>query len=134
METLLALIVGVLFAAGIYLILQRNLLRLVFGVMLLSNAVNLLIFTVGRLTARAYPPLIPEGAALPPEPYANPFPQALILTAIVIGFGLIAFALVLVYRTYLTLGTLNQDELVEEDPAARPPAQATREPVEEVTP
>ncbi len=112
MQMLLALLVGLLTAAGVYLMLRPNLLRKVFGLVLLSNAVNLLVFTVGR-AARVAPPLVPEGATLPIEPYANPLPLALVLTAIVIGFGLVAYALVLVYRTYATLGTMDAEELEE---------------------
>ena len=110
MQALLALLIGVLTAAGVYLMLRRNLLRKIFGLVLLSNAVNLLVFTMGRAT-RVGPPLVPEGATLPVEPYANPLPQALVLTAIVIGFGLVAYALVLVYRNYATLGTMDAEQL-----------------------
>ncbi len=97
MEILLSFVVGGLFAASVYLILRRNLVRLVIGIILLSNAVNLLIFTMGRMT-RGEPGFIPVGEEFPPELIANPLSQALILTAIVIGFGLLAFTLVLVYR------------------------------------
>ena len=110
MEVLLALTSGVLFAASIYLLLRRNLLRFIVGLIILSNAVNLLIFVMGRLT-QAHPPIIPHGEHVPPSPYANPLPQALILTAIVISFGLLAFTLVLVYRNYQTTGTLDVDAL-----------------------
>lgn len=113
MTPLLALLVGALTAAGVYLLLDRSLLRMLFGLILLSNAVNLLILTVGGVT-RGAPPIIAQGAAGFSEPYANPLPQALILTAIVIGFGLIAFALVLVYRTYVTTGTIDADALQQD--------------------
>lgn len=116
MELILAVTSGVLFAASFYLMLRRNLLRFVVGLIMLGNAANLLIFAMGRLT-RVNPPVIPEGAALPPTPYANPLPQALILTAIVISFGLLAFTLVLVYRNYRTTETLDADAL----DAAEPP-------------
>jgi multicomponent Na+:H+ antiporter subunit C len=81
---------------------------------LLGHAANLLIFTVGRLT-RGRPPLIPVGATQPIEPFADPLPQALILTAIVIGFGVQAFALVLIKRAYQTVGTDDLDEIRVED-------------------
>ena len=110
MDVLLALLAGVLTAAGGYLLLQRSLLRMLFGVILLSNAVNLVLFVAGR-TMRAAPPIVPEGMTAPVEAVANPLPQALILTAIVIGFGLVAFAFVLLYRTYTTFGTIDTDEL-----------------------
>jgi multicomponent Na+:H+ antiporter subunit C len=109
-EPIIAVTVGVLFACGLFMVLRRNLLKLVIGLVLISNAANLLIFAAGRMT-RGTPALIPEGATLPPVPFANPLPQALILTAIVIGFGLVAFAFVLVYRAYQELGTMNSDDL-----------------------
>ena len=117
METVLALLVGVLVAASVYLMLARNVLRFLFGLVLLSNAANLTIFAGGRLT-QAAPPLVPEGLPGPPELVANALPQALILTAIVIGFGLLAFALVLVYRGYQALGTLESDAMRFAEPVA----------------
>lgn len=110
MDAVLALVVGILVATSVYLMLSRNVLRFVFGLVLLSNAANLVIFAAGRLT-RAAPPLIAEGMPAPPEAVANALPQALILTAIVIGFGLLAFALALVFRSYDVLGTLNSDKM-----------------------
>lgn len=110
MEVLLAVLVGLLFAVGVYLMLRRNLLRVLFGLIVFSNAVNLLIFTLGRLT-RAVPGVIPEGLEAPVGAVANPLPQALVLTAIVIGFGLVVFALVLVMRAYEALGTMVPDEI-----------------------
>ena len=113
MDVLLAVLAGVLTAAGVYLLLHRSLLRVLFGVLLLSNAVNLIILVAGR-TMRAAPPIVPEGMTLPAAAVANPLPQALVLTAIVIGFGLVAFAVVLVYRAYATFGTLDADELASQ--------------------
>lgn len=125
METLLALVVGVLIATAVYLLLRPNLLRVLFGVILLGNAVNLALFTAGRIPAGAAPPLVPEGMPAPPDPVvANPLPQALVLTAIVIGFGLVAFALVLALRVYQALGTMTADEVerVARDPEVPPTA------------
>jgi len=116
METILALLVGILVAASVYLMLARNILRFIFGLVLLSNAANLTIFVAGRLT-RAEPPLVPAGLSAPPELVANALPQALILTAIVIGFGLLAFALALVFRGYQSLGTLDTDAMRFAEPA-----------------
>ncbi|TJZ82557.1 MULTISPECIES: Na+/H+ antiporter subunit C [Paracoccus] len=116
MELLLAITIGVLVSTSVYLMLDRNVLRFLFGLVLLSNAVNLLIFTGGRLTAGA-PPLIDAGEYAPTGVVANALPQALVLTAIVIGFGLLAFTLALVYRTYMTLGTVNSDEMRVAEPA-----------------
>ena len=110
MEILIAIVVGVLIAASVYLMLARHVLRFLFGLVLMSNAANLVIFASGRLTPEA-PPLIPAGAYAPAGEVANALPQALVLTAIVIGFGLFAFALTLVYRSYQGLGTLNSDEM-----------------------
>lgn len=109
MESLLAITVGVLIAGAVYLMLSRNVLRFIFGLVLISNAANLIIFTSGRLTEGA-PPFIPLGADAP-EIAANALPQALVLTAIVIGFGLFAFALILVFRAYTSLGTLDSSEM-----------------------
>ena len=110
MEVVLSILVGVLVAASIYLMLARNVLRFLFGLVLLSNAANLTIFAAGRLTSTV-PPLVPESLESPPVLVANALPQALILTAIVIGFGLLAFALVLVFRAYRELGTLDSDAM-----------------------
>jgi len=110
MEVLLALASGVLYAAGIYLMLRRRLAQLIIGLSLLANGTNLLIFTAGGLT-RASPPVVPEGAVAFHQPYADPVPQALVLTAIVIGFGLLAFSLVLARRVHATIGTDDIDEV-----------------------
>ena len=113
MEVLLALASGVLYAAGIYLMLRRRLAQLIIGLGLLSNGTNLLIFTAGGLT-RALPPVVPIGAVALAPPYADPVPQALILTAIVIGFGLTAFSLVLAHRVHATVGSDDVDDVGRE--------------------
>lgn len=113
MEVLLALASGVLYAAGIYLLLRRRLAQLIIGMGLLSNGTNLLIFTAGGLT-RARPPVVPAGADALAAPYADPVPQALVLTAIVIGFGLLAFSLVLAHRVHATVGTDDVDDVGRE--------------------
>ena len=110
METPFAIMVGVLFASGLYLMLQRNLMRFVFGLLVVSGAVNVLIFTAGRLT-RGAAPIIPAGLSAPAGDVANALPQAVVLTAIVIGFGLIVFTLVLLLRVSERLGTVKTDEL-----------------------
>jgi multicomponent Na+:H+ antiporter subunit C len=109
-EASLTVLVAALVTGGLYLVLQRNLLRFVFGLLLLSGGVNVLIFTAGRLT-RGAPPIIPAGATTPGPDAANALPQAVILTAIVIGFGLTVFALVLLLRAYERLGTVHTDEV-----------------------
>ena len=110
MEVLLALASGVLYTAGIYLMLRRRLAQLIIGLGLLSNGTNLLIFIAGGLT-RSQPPLVSSAADRLLPPYADPVPQALVLTAIVIGFGLLAFSLVLAHRVHSTLGTDDVDDL-----------------------
>ena len=115
MEALLAIAIGVLVAAAVYLMLARNVLRFIFGLVLISNAANLTIFVSGGLVQGA-PPLVPQGTNAPVEEVANALPQALVLTAIVIGFGLFAFALVLMFRAYTSLGTLYSDEMRVAEP------------------
>lgn len=110
MEPVLAIVIGALFAAGFYLMMRRNIVRLVIGLALLSHAANLLVFTVSGLR-RAAPPLVEEGQTTPTGLIADPLPQALVLTAIVIGFGLLAFTVVLVHRVYQTVGTDDLDEM-----------------------
>jgi multicomponent Na+:H+ antiporter subunit C len=95
-------------AASVYLILGRNLIRFIFGLVLAGNAINLLIFTVGGLENRR-PPIIPNYTMAVQEPFANALPQALILTAIVIGFALLSFIFVLFYRAYQDLGTVDTE-------------------------
>ena len=114
MEVVLALVIGTLYGGGLYLMMRRNLLQLIIGLGLLSHGANLLIFTAGGLR-KGGAPILAEGekafATLP----ADPLPQALILTAIVISFAVTAFALVLFLRTYQTVGTDDVDELREDD-------------------
>lgn len=110
MEILLAIIVGILYAAGIYMILRRSLVKLIIGIILIGNGANLLIFLLGRITGGA-PPIISEGSKVFLEPYADPVPQALILTAIVISFGLQSFAIILVKRAHKVIKTDDLDEM-----------------------
>ncbi|MBN2433485.1 MAG: Na+/H+ antiporter subunit C [Acidobacteria bacterium] len=115
METVLAFITGILFAGGIYLLLRRSMSKVILGLLLVGHAVNLLIFTAAGLV-RSRSPLIPPGSERLSPPYPDPLAQALILTAIVIGFGILAFALVLAYRTFAVTGTDDVDELQESAP------------------
>lgn len=108
METALSVAVGLFFIAAIYLMLSKHIIRVLLGIALFGNAVNLLIFTAGRIVSET-PPIIPEALQTPPGPTANPLPQALILTAIVISFSFFAFLLVLAYRAYQDLGTDDTD-------------------------
>ena len=105
----LAAVVGCLYATGVYMLLRRSLFKLVLGLVLISHGANLLIFAAGGLT-RAEPPVIPAHA---PDaiPETDPLPQALILTAIVISFAVLAFTLVLFHRGDVVIGTNDPDEL-----------------------
>lgn len=114
MQLLLAITTGVLYAAGIYMILRRSLVKLIIGLVLLGNGVNLLLFLMGGIT-RGKPPIIPEDAETINGIYADPVPQALVLTAIVISFGLQSFAIILIKRAYKVLKTDDLDSLNETD-------------------
>ena len=114
MEVLLAFVIGGLYAAGLYMMMRRSIVKLIFGIVLIGQAANLLIFTLGRLT-RGRPALIPFGETGPAGAIADPLPQALILTAIVIGFGVQAFAIVLIKRAYQTVGTDDLDDMKTTD-------------------
>lgn len=117
MEVAFSAFVGIFFAVAIYLLLSKHIIRILLGAAILSNAVNLLIFTAGRLT-REVPPIIPAGETVPLVTTANPLPQALVLTAIVIAFSFFAFLLVLTYRAYQELGTDNTEEMRVAEPEA----------------
>ncbi|MFA5538340.1 MAG: Na+/H+ antiporter subunit C [Gemmobacter sp.] len=110
MEIMIAVTVGLLVACGAYLMMAGRLLPYIFGLVLLSNAGNLVIFGSGRLTY-ARPPLVPEGSPAPEGLVANALPQALILTAIVIGFGLMSFALALAFRSWQEMRTTRMDDM-----------------------
>lgn len=123
MEPILAILVGLFFTASIYLLMSRSLIRLLLGVALFGNAVNMMFFTAGRLT-RDVPPIVPSGMQVPEVVTANPLPQALVLTAIVISFSFFAFLLVLVYRAYQDLGTDQSSAMRMAEPAQpKPPVQ-----------
>jgi multicomponent Na+:H+ antiporter subunit C len=109
-EFLLAVTSGVLYATGIFLMLRRRLAQLIIGLGLLTNATNVLIFTAGGLT-RSRPPVVPQGATELAPPFADPVPQSLILTAIVIGFGVLAFTLVLADRVHQSVGSDDVDDV-----------------------
>ena len=104
MEFLIALLIGTLFAGGIYCLLQRSLMKIVIGIMLLSQGANLLVFAVGRLVPET-PVFAVSESGVPPVGHADPLPQALVLTAIVIGFGLVLFTIALLLRAYDAVGS-----------------------------
>lgn len=103
MNALLAILIGILVGSGVYCLLRRDIFRLLIGLILLSQAVNLLVLSAAGLQP-APPALIAEDAVVLEHPVVDPLPQALVLTAIVIGFGLIGFTVILVHRTYRELG------------------------------
>lgn len=115
MEPILAVLVGLFFATAVYLMLSKKIIRILLGVAILGNAVNLLLFASGRLT-REIPPLIAPDAERPAAGIANALPQALILTAIVISFSFLAFLLVLAFRAYQDLGTDDTDAMRVAEP------------------
>ena len=117
MELLLAILAGVLYATGLYLLLRRRLAQLIIGLSLLSNGSNILILAAAGVT-RARPPIV-EHPPLRPDQFADPVPQSLILTAIVIGFGVLAFALVLAHRVRRSSGSDDLD-LIGSDTATTP--------------
>lgn len=106
MEIIFSILIGVLFGTGVYFLLRRSIVKLILGIIFISNAVNLLLFISGGLTLKK-PSFVQEDGL---KEVADPLPQALILTAIVIGFGVIAFTLVLKYRFHQTTGTVDIDE------------------------
>ncbi|MEK8080788.1 Na+/H+ antiporter subunit C [Pseudomonas sp. XK-1] len=109
MEALFAVTLGILTASGVYLLLRARTFPVVMGLILLSYAVNLFLFAMGRLQT-GMPAVIGRSAE-----YADPLPQALVLTAIVIGFAMTAFVLVLSLRG---LGELNTDHVDGKEPKA----------------
>ena len=113
MRIILAIVIGSLYAAGLYMMLRRNIVKLIIGLALLSHAANLLIFTAGPVNGliRGRPPIVESGATALVPPFADPIPQALILTAIVISFAVLAFALVLLHRTYQLARTDDLDQM-----------------------
>ena len=117
MELLLALVAGTLYASGIYLLLKRRLAQIIIGLSMVANASNLLIFTsAGLMRERA--PILAEGAPASAAGLADPVPQSLVLTAIVIGFGVLAFSLVLAHRVQLTAGTDDEEAISPGDDVA----------------
>ncbi len=113
MLLLLAILVGVLYGAAVYLLLRRNIFKLILGLIFLGHATNMLIFVAGGLTSGR--PAFLRGVQDETAGMSDPLPQALILTAIVIGLGVTAFALTLVYRFYKVTKTVDFDELSENE-------------------
>ncbi|NBN62929.1 Na+/H+ antiporter subunit C [Pannonibacter tanglangensis] len=122
MEAGFSILIGLFFAVGVYLMLSRQIIHILIGITILGNAVNMLIFTAGRLM-REVPPVIPIDLYVPAGATANPLPQALVLTAIVISFSFFAFLMVLAFRSYQELGTddVNEMRVAEPKGEALPP-------------
>jgi multicomponent Na+:H+ antiporter subunit C len=136
MAVVLAVVIGVLYGVALYLLLRRSLAKVILGLGILTNATNLLIFTVTGLV-RARPPIVAPDAEQLTPPFADPVPQAFILTAIVIGFGVLAFALVLAYRAFQVVGSDDLDDMRSTDtlpPDSPMPLEATAPPHRTLTP
>ncbi|MBP9733879.1 MAG: Na+/H+ antiporter subunit C [Candidatus Omnitrophica bacterium] len=114
MHLLYAITVGILYGASFYLLMRRSLVRIAMGLIMISYASNLLIFVAGGLTRGTYP-IVAEGSLVPTGPMVDPLPQALILTAIVISFAVLAFALILILRSHEMTGTDDADSLRHTD-------------------
>lgn len=95
MEILMSVVIGIIFAVSVYLLLSNSIIRVILGTLLISHGVHLMLITMAGLQ-RGGPPLL----HLPIDSFTDPLPQALILTAIVIAFGVTSFLLVMAYRTY----------------------------------
>jgi multicomponent Na+:H+ antiporter subunit C len=113
MEIVLAIVVGVLYTTGVYMMLRRSILKFIIGLIFMSNATNLLVF----LSAGVVPgsPAFTHTAGAPTVPAADPLPQALVLTAIVIGLGIVVFTLALKYKYFEMTGTDDLDQLQKTD-------------------
>ena len=121
MTIVYAIVAAGLFGCGLYMVLSRNLVRMVLGLSLVTTAVNLMLFQTGRMKSDQ-PPLIVDGATTLGDS-ADPIPQALILTAIVIGFALTVIMAALALRAYRDHQTLRSDEIHSAEGVVGPPAE-----------
>jgi len=113
MEILLAILVGVLYTAGLYMLLRRSIVKFIIGIIFLSNATNLLIFLASGVISGA--PAFIEETMVNTKDLSDPLPQALVLTAIVIGFGITVYTLALKYKFFEVTGTDDLDQLKKTD-------------------
>jgi len=113
MEILLAIIVGVLYTAGVYMLLRRSIVKFIIGIIFMSNATNLLVFLSAGLVQGS--PAFVNAATTDTSRLADPTPQALVLTAIVIGLGMVVFILALKYKYFEITGTDDLDQLKQTD-------------------
>lgn len=110
---LLSILIGVLYGSAFFLLLRRNIFKLILGIIFLGHATNLLLFVSGGLVTGK--PAFLRGIANETAGMSDPLPQALILTAIVIGLGVTAFAITLVYKFYKTTQIEDLDEISENE-------------------
>jgi len=113
MEVILAILVGVLYTAGVYMLLRRSILKFIIGIIFMSNATNLLVFLSAGLIPGS--PAFVDGTTTTTAHLADPLPQALVLTAIVIGLGMVVFILALKYKFFEVTGTDDLDQLKQTD-------------------
>ena len=112
MEIVIAIVVGVLYAAGVFMLLRRSLIKFIIGIILMSNATNLLVFLAAGIVP-GNPPFI--AGDLTAREIPDPLPQALVLTAVVIGLGIITYTLALKYKFFDLTGSDDLDELKPKD-------------------
>lgn len=113
MEILLAILVGVLYTAGVYMLLRRSILKFIIGIIFLSNATNLLVFLAAGIVPGE--PVFVEAAETVTSKLADPLPQALVLTAVVISFGIVVYLLAVKYRLFYDTRTDDLDQLKPTD-------------------
>ena len=114
MSLLITIMAGILFAAGVFCLLRRNMTKIIIGIILLSQAANLLVFTMGGIIAHQ-PVFADSTTGEVAEGHADPVPQALVLTAIVIGFGLMVFTITLLMRAHKVLQSDDVNEFNHTD-------------------
>lgn len=125
MEPLYIIAIGVMAGVAAYLLMSRNVLRMVLGLLLLGNTANLSIFVAGRMGS-VVPPLVMDDQTTIAVS-ANPLPQALILTAIVISFALVAFTVVLLQKAQQRLRVVDTDQMKEAEPPGFPASNSQME-------
>ncbi len=113
MEVLLAILVGVLYTTGVYMILRRSILKFIIGIMFIGNATNLIVFLASGIVAGE--PAFVDGTVQNASEMADPLPQAFVLTSIVISFGIVVFALALKLKFFELTGTDDLDQLTKTD-------------------
>jgi multicomponent Na+:H+ antiporter subunit C len=124
-----ALVISVVFASGTFLLLQRDLLRVVVGIVLISNSAALFIISAGL--TRGVVPIYPLGAS---DSVSDPLVQAMALTALVIGFGVAALLLAMVYRLYTSHRTVDAEEIAETEMRDAEALERTEDPEKEEVP